>query len=88
MKIEITNHSVLLHHVTLYYVQNIDFICYHVRRTTVTVFLHLSLPLVYCLGLSVDNHQPSQSSIYTAQVVLNASVAHPAATQYVPSELR
>ena len=33
--------------------QNIDFIGYHVRRTTVTVFLHLSLPLVYCLGLSV-----------------------------------
>ena len=35
-----------------------------------------------------DNHQPSQSSIYTAQVVLNASVTHLAATQYVPSELR
>ena len=35
-----------------------------------------------------DNHQPSQSSICTAQVVLNASVAHLAATQYVPSELR
>ena len=33
-----------------------------------------------------DNHQPSQSSICTAQVVLNASVAHLAATQYVPSE--
>ena len=27
-----------------------------------------------------DNHQPSQSSICTAQVVLNASVAHLAAT--------
>ena len=26
--------------------------------------------------------------MYTAQVVLNASVAHPAATQYVLSELR
>ena len=35
-----------------------------------------------------DNHQPSQSSICTTQVVLNASVAHLAATQYVPSELR
>ena len=35
-----------------------------------------------------DNHQPPQSSICTAQVVLNASVAHLAATQYVPSELR
>ena len=35
-----------------------------------------------------DDHQPSQSSICTAQVVLNASVANPAATQYVPSELR
>ena len=34
-----------------------------------------------------DNHQPSQSSICTAQVVLNASAAHLAATQYVPSEL-
>ena len=34
-----------------------------------------------------DDHQPSQSSIYTAQMVLNASVAHLAATQYVPSEL-
>ena len=34
-----------------------------------------------------DNHQPSQSSICTAQVVLNASVTHLAATQYVPSEL-
>ena len=33
--------------------QNIDFIGYHIRRTTVTVFLHLSLPFVYCLGLSV-----------------------------------
>ena len=32
------------------------------------------------------NHQPSQSSICTAQVVLNASVAHLTATQYVPSE--
>ena len=31
-----------------------------------------------------DNHQ---SSTYTAQVVLNASVAHPATTQYVPSDL-
>ena len=30
-----------------------------------------------------DNHQPSQSSICTAQVVLNASVAHPAATQWL-----
>ena len=35
-----------------------------------------------------DDHQPSQSSMYTAQVVLNASVAHLAATQYVLSELR
>ena len=35
-----------------------------------------------------DNHQPSQSSICTAQVVLNAPVAHLAATQYVPSEFR
>ena len=35
----------------------------------------------------LDNHQPSQSSICTAHVVLNASVAHLAATQYVPSEL-
>ena len=35
-----------------------------------------------------DNHQPSQSSMYTAQVVLNASVVHLAATQHVPSELR
>ena len=35
-----------------------------------------------------DNHRHSQSSICTAQVVLNASVAHLAATQYVPSELR
>ena len=32
-----------------------------------------------------DNHQPS---ICTAQVVLNASVAHLSATQYVLSELR
>ena len=35
-----------------------------------------------------DNHQPSQSSICTVQVVLNASVTHLAATQHVPSELR
>ena len=35
----------------------------------------------------LDNHQPSQSSICTAQVVLNASVTHLAATQHVPSEL-
>ena len=34
-----------------------------------------------------DNHQPSQSSICTAQVVLNASVAHLTTTPYVPSEL-
>ena len=34
-----------------------------------------------------DNHQLPQSSICTAQVVLNASVTHPAATPYVPSEL-
>ena len=32
-----------------------------------------------------DNHQPSQSSICTAQVLLNAPVTHLAATQYVPS---
>ena len=31
----------------------------------------------------LDNHQLPQSSIYTAQVVLNASVAHLAATQHV-----
>ena len=31
------------------------------------------------------NHQPSQSSIYTAQVLLNASVTHMATIQYVPS---
>ena len=31
-----------------------------------------------------DNHQPSQSSICTAQVVLNASVAHLAATLFSP----
>ena len=36
----------------------------------------------------LDNHQPPQSSICTAQVVLNASVAHLTATQYVPPELR
>ena len=36
----------------------------------------------------LDNHQPPQSSICTTQVVLNASVAHLAATQYVPSEFR
>ena len=35
-----------------------------------------------------DNHQLSQSSICTAEVVLSASVSHLAATQYVPSELR
>ena len=34
-----------------------------------------------------DIHQPSQSSIGTAQKVLNAPVAYLAATQYVPSEL-
>ena len=34
-----------------------------------------------------ENHQTSQSSICTAQVVLNASVAHPPATQHVTSEL-
>ena len=34
-----------------------------------------------------DNYQSSQSSICTAQVVLNALVAHLAATQYVPSEI-
>ena len=33
-----------------------------------------------------DNHQPSQSSIGTAQVVLNTSVAHLAVPQYVPLE--
>ena len=36
----------------------------------------------------LDNHQPPQSSMCTAQVVLNASVTHLAATQHVPSELR
>ena len=33
-----------------------------------------------------DNHQPSQSSTSTAQVVLNASVTHLAATQYIVIE--
>ena len=28
-----------------------------------------------------DSHQPSQSSMYTAQVVLNASVVHPPTTE-------
>ena len=32
-----------------------------------------------------DNHQHPQSSTHTAQVVLNASVPHLAATQYVLS---
>ena len=35
----------------------------------------------------LDNYQTLQSSICTAQVVLNASVTHLAATQYVLSEL-
>ena len=35
-----------------------------------------------CEPWQPDNHQPSQSSTCTAQVVLNASVTHPAATQY------
>ena len=34
-----------------------------------------------------DDHQPSQSSICTAQMVLNTTVTHLAATQYVLSEL-
>ena len=41
--------------------------------------LWLESPVLY--QLSNDNHQPSQSSICTAQVVLNASVTHLAATQ-------
>ena len=34
-----------------------------------------------------DDYQPPQSPMCTAQVVLNASVVHLVATQYVPSEL-
>ena len=35
-----------------------------------------------------DDHQPPQCSTCTAEVVLNATVTHLAATHYVPSELR
>ena len=47
-----------------------------------------SYMLVMKVDVRQDNHQPSQASYVTTQVVLNASIAHLAATQYVPSELR
>lgn len=30
-----------------------DFMTYQLRRTTITTFVHLSLPLLYCVGLSL-----------------------------------
>lgn len=39
--------------VTVILVQNVDFVGYHVRRTTITVLLHLLLPLIYTVGLGL-----------------------------------
>ena len=33
--------------------QNVDFVSHHIKRTTVTILLHLLLPLVYCMGLGL-----------------------------------
>ena len=34
-------------------VQSVDFVGYHVRRTTAAVLCHLLLPLAYCAGLGL-----------------------------------
>ena len=38
-------------------VQNVDFVGYHVRRTTATVLLHSHLPLVFSVGLGLVEPQ-------------------------------
>lgn len=39
------------------YVQDMDFVMYQLRRTTITTFVHLALPLAYCIGLSIVEPQ-------------------------------
>ena len=46
--------------------QDLDFMTYQVRRTTITTFVHLSLPLIYCIGMSMVEPQ-----IYTVSVHVN-----------------
>lgn len=38
---------------------------YQVKRTTITTFVHLTLPLIYCIGMSMVEPQ-----IYTVSVNL------------------
>ena len=41
----------------VFILQDLDFMTYQVRRTTITTFVHLCLPLVYCIGMSMVEPQ-------------------------------
>ena len=48
-----SDHNIYTIVATVPFLQNLDFITYQLKRTTITTFVHLSLPLVYCIGMSV-----------------------------------
>lgn len=45
--------------------KDLDFMTYQMKRTTITTFVHLSLPLIYCIGMSLVEPQ-----VYTVSVEL------------------
>lgn len=51
--------------ISVLYLQNIKFIMYQLRRTTATTLIHLSLPLVYTLGLSLIDPQLNMVMVCT-----------------------
>ena len=50
----------------VFILQDLDFMTYQVRRTTITTFVHLCLPLVYCIGMSMVEPQ-----VYTVSVLVS-----------------
>jgi hypothetical protein len=56
---------------SLYGDQSVDFVGYHVRRTTVSLLVHLQLPLVYCLGLGLVQPEWSMFDPWTISLPLS-----------------
>ena len=49
----------------VFILQDLDFMTYQVRRTTITTFVHLCLPLVYC---TLENFSTDSCSHYVLQI--------------------
>lgn len=49
----------------VFFFQNLDFMSYQLKRTTIVTFVHLSLPLLYCIGLSLVEPQVYTVSLST-----------------------